>query len=155
MGFETDLGVFTIAAGLFTGARQITHGGICYLGYIDDGERTRARQAGQWHGGAAGGVDASTRFGGNQRGRHHPAIVAFLRQRAVELRAARTGCVAEEELLGLGSPLADAWIDSTLTGADGPKRGDSSAVSLRHVSHGHRLLVDLHAEAECARLGHG
>src|SRR4029453_19577049 len=54
-----------------------------------------------------------------------------------------------------GFPLANHLIDVTLAGADGPKGGDLGAMPWRHGSHGNRILVNIHADEEWARLGHG
>jgi hypothetical protein len=58
-------------------------------------------------------------------------------------------------MLGLGWPLADEVIAITLARANGAEEGDRGAVILRHIRYGNRLLVDIHADEECARLGHG
>ena len=76
-GVETALGVFAIAEGSFTRPGEIANGFILDLGDIDRGESTRARQAGPWHGVPAVGCDPVARLFGDQRGGHHPAIVAF------------------------------------------------------------------------------
>ena len=76
-GFETELGVFEIAEGIFTRPGEIANGFILDLGDLDRGEITRARQAGQLHGVPAVGFDPVARLLGDQRGGHHPVIVAF------------------------------------------------------------------------------
>jgi hypothetical protein len=65
-GFETELGVFASADGIFTGPTEIANGGICDLGHIHRRESARAGQAGQGHGVPAVSVDAIARFVGNQ-----------------------------------------------------------------------------------------
>ena len=45
---------------------------------------------------------------GAQRGGHHPAVVAFFRQRAVEPVTTGAGFVDQHQMCGLGLPLADA-----------------------------------------------
>ena len=100
-GFETELGVFEIADGIFTRPGEITHGFIFHLGDIDRSEITRAGQAGQLHGVSAVGFDPITRFFGNQRGGHHPAVVAFFGQIPVEPVATRAGFIDED---------ADVWL---------------------------------------------
>ena len=67
-GFETELGVFEIAEGIFTCPGEIANGFIFHLGDIDRGEITRARQAGQLHGVPAVGFDAVTGFLGIREG---------------------------------------------------------------------------------------
>jgi hypothetical protein len=58
-------------------------------------------------------------------------------------------------MFGLGLHLADEVIDITLARANGAEEGDLGPVLLSHISHGNRLLVDIHSDEECARLGHG
>lgn len=100
-GFETELGIFEIAEGIFACPGEVAHGFICHLGDLDRGEIPRARQAGQWHGVPAGRVDAGTGLFGTQRGGHAPAILAFFRQIALEPGATRTGFVDEDQMVGL------------------------------------------------------
>jgi hypothetical protein len=56
-GFETKLGVFAIADGVFTRPGEVTNRFIFHLGDIHGGEISRAGQAGQLHGVAAVGFD--------------------------------------------------------------------------------------------------
>jgi hypothetical protein len=56
-------------------------------------------------------------------------------------------------VLGLGGPRAEPLLDVTLTGANTSEEDARSAVRVGNVGHGHRLLVDIPAEAAWARLG--
>ena len=58
-------------------------------------------------------------------------------------------------MFGLRWHLADELLNVTLAGANGAEEGDLGPVLLSHISHGNRLLVDIHSDEECARLGHG
>jgi hypothetical protein len=73
---------------------------------------------------------------GNQRGRHHPAVIAFFGQIAGEPVATGAGFVDADQMFGLRWHPADELINVTLAGADGPQVGDLSAVLWRDVSHG-------------------
>jgi hypothetical protein len=154
-GFETERGGLESLQGIFTGAGEISAGFIFDLGDRDCGEMPRASQAGQWHGVPAVGVDPITGLLGNQRRRHHPAVRALVRQLAVEPGATGAGVVDEEQMFGLGWPLADELIAITLAGANGAKIGDLGTVLLRDVRHGNRVLVDVHPDGQRARLAQG
>jgi hypothetical protein len=134
-GFETELGVLEIADGIFTRPGEIAHGLIFELREIDRGKIPRARQAGQLHGVPAIGFDAIAGLFGNQRGRHHPAIVVFLGQIALEPIATGTGFVDEDQMFGFGLDLSGELIDVALTGANASEVGDLGTVILSHVRH--------------------
>jgi hypothetical protein len=51
--------------------------------------------------------------------------------------------------------VADEGIEVTVAGADGPEGGDLGVVVFGDVSDGNRVFVDLHADVQRARLGHG
>jgi hypothetical protein len=118
-GLKTELGGLKITDGVFTCPAGIANGFIFHLGDIDCGEITRAGQPGQLHGVSAVGFDPIPRFFGNQRWRHHPAVVAFLGQIAIEPGATRAGFVDEDQMVGLRLHLADELINVTLAGANG------------------------------------
>jgi hypothetical protein len=65
-GFETQLGVFAIAEGVFTRPGAVTNRFIFPLGDIHGGEISRAGQAGQLHGVAAVGFDPIPWLFGNE-----------------------------------------------------------------------------------------
>jgi hypothetical protein len=100
-GFETALGVFESAEGIFTRPGEIPDGFIFHLGDRDHRESPRAGEPGQWHGVSTVGFDPIAWFVGDQRGGHHPAVVAFFGQVAVEPVATGTGCVDADQMLGL------------------------------------------------------
>jgi hypothetical protein len=154
-GFETKRGVFEIADHLFARPCEIPDGFIVYCGDIDRGESARAGQAGQLEGITAVRCDPLPRLLGNQGRSHDPAVRAFLLEIPIEPRATRPRFVDEEKVLGFRWHLADALINITLTCADRPIVGDLSARLLCRVRDSHRLFVDIHADEECARLGHG
>jgi hypothetical protein len=154
-GCETDLGVFAIADGIFTRPGESPDGFLFPLRDRDHGEITRAGEPGQWQGVAAVGCDPIAWCVGEQRGCHHPAGVAFLRQRAGEPGATGTGCVDEEQMCGLRWHLAYELIDGTRAGANSSERGCLSTMSLGDIGDSNRVFVDIHSDKECARLGHG
>ena len=94
-------------------------------------------------------------FLGIRDGRYHPAVVVFFRQIAVEPVATGSGFIDKDEVCGLGLHLADELIDVTLTRANGAQVGHLGAMILGDIRHGNGVLVDIHADEECARLGHG
>jgi len=67
-GFETELGIFEIANGIFTRPGEIPDGFIFPLGARDHRELTRAGEPGQWSGVSAVGVDPIIWFGGLNEG---------------------------------------------------------------------------------------
>jgi hypothetical protein len=154
-GVAPERGGLQIAEGVFTCPGEITTRCSCHLRDIDHGESTRAGQAGQLHGGSAVGCDPIAWFLGDQRGYDHPAVVACLRQIAVEPGAPGAGCVNEEQMCGLGWQRAEEVVNVTVAGADGTEGGDLSAVLWRDVSYGNRVCVDVHAEVKRARLAQG
>ena len=52
-------------------------------------------------------------------------------------------------------PLADEWIDVTLTCANAAEGGDLGSMILGNRGNRHRVFVDVQADAECVRLGQG
>jgi hypothetical protein len=154
-GFETERGVFEIAAGICTRPGESPDGFIFHRGDRDHGESPRAGEPGQWQGVSAVGCDPIAWFGGDQSGCHDPAVVAFFRQRAGEPGATGTGFVDEEQMLGLRWHCADEWIEVTLAGAKSSERGDLSTMILGDRGDSNRVFVDIHADKECARRGPG
>jgi hypothetical protein len=154
-GFETELGILKSTAGIFARPSEIANGFVFNRGDIDGGEIPRACQPGQLHGVSAVRVDAVTSLLGNQRRRHHPAVVVFFRQIAVEPVATRAGFIDKDEVFGLGLHLPDELVEVTLAGADGAQIGHLSAVILSHIGHRNGLLMDISSDVTRARLGHG
>jgi hypothetical protein len=154
-GVESKLGGLEIAEGLVTGAGEVADRVVFHCGDIDGGEIPRAREAGQWHGVTAVGCDAIAGFFGNQRGCHHPAVVAFFGQIPIEPIATGAGFIDKDQMLGLGWQLADEVVNVILACADGTEVADLGAVISRDVSDGNRVLTDVHSDIERARLCHG
>lgn len=63
--------------------------------------------------------------------------------------------IDEAEVCGFGLPRADALVDVSVSGADTSEGHDLGTVVLRDVRHGNRVFVNVHANAECARLRPG
>jgi hypothetical protein len=63
--------------------------------------------------------------------------------------------IDKDQTCGLGVPLADALLHGTLAGANRSEGGDLCAVLLGDIRYGNRILVDIHANEECARRRHG
>jgi len=154
-GLGTDRGVFAIADGIFTRPGESPDGFLFHLGDIDHGESTRAGEPGQLPGVSAVGFDPIAWFVGDQRGGHPPAGVAFLRQRAVEPVTTGTGFVDAEQMCGLRWHVAYELVDVTLAGAKSSEIGDLSTMIRGDIGDSTRVFVDIHADKECARLGHG
>jgi hypothetical protein len=126
-----------------------------HFGDIHPGEITGTGSPGQLHGVPAVGCDPVARFVGNQGGSDHPTIVPLLGEIAIEPLATGAGFRDKDQRGGFGWHLTDHLGDVTWSGADAAEVEDLGAVLLRHVGDTHRLLVDIHADDECARLGHG
>ena len=154
-GLETARGGVKITDGVCTCPGEIPDGLLCHRGDRDDGEITRAGQPGQLHGLSAVGCDPIAWFLGAQRGGHPPAVVAFVRQIAVAPVATGAGCLDEEQRCGLRGHCADEVIDVTLAGATSAERGDLRPMILSHIGDRTRVFVDIHADVQRARLGHG
>jgi hypothetical protein len=154
-GGEAPLGGLASADGLCTGPRAITNGVIFPLRDLPDGEVPRARQAGQLPGISAVGFDAIAGFLGDQRGCDPPARRAFFHQIPIEPVATGTGFIDKEQMCRLGLPLADQLIHVTRAGAKAAETSALGARIWRHIGDRDRVLVDIHAEKECARLRHG
>jgi len=140
------------AAGLCTRPAQVPHRCILHLGPGDRGEGPRAPQAGQFAGITPLGFAPIPGLWGAQGGRHAPADLAFLGQRAGEPVPAGARLIDKEEMFALGLPLADEWIAGTLSCTDGAAGDDFGVVCLGDVRHGQRLFLDLQAEGKRARL---
>jgi hypothetical protein len=149
---ETKRGVFEIAEGIGTGPREGATRFLCPLGNLDPSELPRAGQAGQWPSISTVRFDPITRLCGEQRGGDDPAIVPFFGPRALEPGATGASFIDEDEGVGLRLQRTKELLTITLAGANAAEVGALSAVLVSHVGHGHRLLVDVHADEECARL---
>jgi hypothetical protein len=154
-GLATALGLLKVADRLFARPGEITDRFIVPFGDIHGGQVSRAGQAGQVHGVTAVRFDPILSLCGHPRWCHAPAGVVFFLQRTREPLATRPRCVDEEKVLGFRWPLAEELSAVTRSWPKGAPGGDLGAMSLDDLRHGHRILVDIHAEKECARLGHG
>ena len=154
-GLETARGILQGADRLFARPGASTDRFIVHGGDIHGGQVSRAGQAGQVHGVTAVRFDPILSLCGHPRWCHAPAGVVFFLQRTREPLATRPRCVDEEKVLGFRWPLAEELSAVTRSWPKGAPGGDLGAMSLDDLRHGHRILVDIHAEKECARLGHG
>jgi len=154
-GLETERGGLQSAEGVCTRPGESTQSFLVHLRDINHGEITRTGQAGPLHGVCAVRFAPIAWFFREQSGGHHPAGVVLFRSIAGEPGATGAGCGDEDERLGLGWHLAEEGSARTLAGADGAEEGDVGAVSVSDRSDRDRLLVDIHAEKEWARLRHG
>lgn len=152
---EAQLGVLASTDGSVARAGAIPAGVICHRGDIDHRESTRAGAPGPWPGVAAVGFDPIAWCVGEQRGCHHPAVVALLRQSAIAPVATGTGCVDAEPRGGRRWHVAYEWIEVPRAGAHRSEIDDLSTMILSHRGDRHRVVVDIHAEVPCARLMHG
>jgi hypothetical protein len=107
------------------------------------------------HGVSAVRCDAVTGLLGNQRRRHHPAIIACFRQIAVEPGATRASLIDNDEVLGLGWHVPAELVEVDVPGADAAEIGHLGAVLLSDVSHGKRVFVDVQSNIECGSVMHG
>lgn len=154
-GFETTLGVFDIADHLFAGPCEIPDRFIVHFGNIHRRAIAGAGYTGQLDRITAVRFDPLPRLLGHQGRRHDPAVVAFVLEIPIEPIATGPRFVDENEVLGFRLHLAEQGVDITLACADRTKVGHLSARLLGHVRDSTRLFMDIHADEECARLGHG
>jgi hypothetical protein len=154
-GCEPELGGLEITDGVFTRPTENTEGCIVDRRDRDRGQITRAHQAGQWDGVTPVSLDAIAGLVGHPGWGDDPAVMALLRQLTLEPVATRPRCIDQDQGLGLGWPLAHAWINSGLPGADGAEGDDLSVVVFGDVGDGTRVLMDIHADVPRARLAHG
>ena len=78
---------------------------------------------------------------------------SFFPQLPIEPVAAGTSLIDTDEVFGFRWPLADALIDVTLPCPHGAQGGDLRAMILGDIRYGNRILVDIHADKECAETG--
>jgi hypothetical protein len=97
----------------------------------------------------------SARLFGNQGGRDDPTVVTCFAQIPVEPIVAWPGFIDDNEMVSLGLACADEVIDVNLSRPDGAEVGDLSTVVLRDICNRDRVLMDIHADVERARLVHG
>jgi hypothetical protein len=119
--FDSKLRALKVAEGIFTCPSEVSYGFTFHVGDMDHSEITRARQPGQWHGVPTVGVGAVTGRSGNERGGHHPAVIAFVREIPVEPAATGASLIGKDQVCGLRWHLSDELIDVTLTCSNGPK----------------------------------
>jgi hypothetical protein len=149
------LGRLEIGDGIFPRPAEGAAGVIFDVGDIDRGESTWAHQPGELDGIPTVGRHAVASFVRNQWGGDAPAELAFFRQRALEPRATWPGFRDDDEGCGLGWQVAEKRVEVTVAGTEGPEGDDRGVVVFGNVSDGHRVLVDIHADVQCARLVHG
>lgn len=154
-GLETALGILQVADRIVARPGEITDRFIVHGGDLHGGQVSRAGQAGQLPGVTAVRFDPIPSLCGKQRWCHDPAVVVFFLQITIEPIATRPRFVDEDKVLGVRWHLADELIDVTLSCPHGAQGGDLGAMILGDIRHGNRILVDIHSDTECARLGHG
>ena len=125
------------------------------VGTSTGGEITRAHPPGQLYGLASVRLHAVTSLFRHAGGRHHPAVVAFVAQRAIEPGPTGSRFVDNDQLCGLGWPGSDELVQVTVAGPDGAEGDDLGVVVCGDVGHGNRVCVDIHADVKRARLVHG
>jgi hypothetical protein len=154
-GCEARRGRLELAPRLVTGSTQIPDGVVLDLRDIDRRESTCAPQAGQWEGVTTVGFHPIARLLGDERWGHDPAEVALLRERAGELIPTWPCIIDKDQLMAFGWQLADEPGDVALTSANGAKVDGFSLVCFGNICDSNRLLMDIHADVERARLYHG
>jgi hypothetical protein len=81
--------------------------------------------------------------------------MAFLGQRALEPRPARTGFRDKEALRTFRGQLTEEWIASTWAGTKVAKGDDRGVVVWGDLGDRHRIFRASQTDGECARLVHG
>jgi hypothetical protein len=92
---------------------------------------------------------------GNQRRRHHSAIIALVRAIPGEPGATGASLIDNDKVLGLRVHLADALIEVDVPGADAAQGGDLGTRLLSDVRHGKRVFGDVQSTIECGRVRQG
>jgi hypothetical protein len=154
-GFQPQRRGLESAARLCTRPAQIPTRFLRNLGDVDGRQVTRAQQAGQCDGVSPGGVDPVAWLVGEQRGRDAPADLAFVRAIAGEPIATRAGFIDQDKVRACGLPPTDELSDVTRSCPDVAEGDDLRAVVLHDRGDGHRVLMDIQTDVECARLLHG
>ncbi len=154
-GVEPKVRRLAIADGIFPSPAEVADGFILHRGDRHRGEVPRACQPSQLHGVPAVRVDAVPGLFGHQRGRHHPAVVVCCREISIAPVPTGAGCRDKDQVRGLGLPLANQLIEVPLACTNRPERGHLGAMVLSHIGHRDGRFVDIHSNAECARLEHG
>jgi hypothetical protein len=154
-GVEAMLGRLELVQGICTSPTQVAEGFVLDLGHIDRGEGARAPQAGPWESVTPGRFDPIAGLVGAQRWGHDPADLTFLRERAGAPRPTRPRFIDEAKRLALGLQLPAARVDGALARADGAQKDHVGPMILGHVGDRHRLVVDIHADLQGGRMGHG
>jgi hypothetical protein len=153
--FEAKLHGLQSAEGLVTGPAEVAYGFVFPRGDRDGGEGARACQPGPWPGVSPRRCDAVPSRCGQEGGRHAPAVVAFFPALPLEPLAPGASLRDKAEGVGLRWHFPDALIDIALPGPKGAQVRHLRARVLGASRPGNRLLVDLHAHAEGARLRQG
>jgi len=154
-GCETAWGVLAITARLCTRSGAGAHGCIVPLRDLDRRELACASEASPLQSVSAVCFAPSTRLVRHEGGGHHPAVVGFFPERSLAPGATGASRRDNEEVLGLRSHLADHLLDGTLAAPNGAPGGARGAMIVGDIRYGNRLFVDIHADAECARLRQG
>jgi hypothetical protein len=121
-GFAAKLGVLEIAAGIFTGPREVPHGFLCHLGDLDCREIAGAREASQLQSVSAVRFDPITSLVWNEGGGHHPAVVVFLPEIPIEPGATGTSLIDKDAVCGLRLHRPDELINVTLSCPNGAQK---------------------------------
>ena len=153
--YAANLGVLKSAAGIVTPPPASPAGVSCDRGDLDGGERTRARQAGQWHGSPTGGVHPVPGRLGHAGGGHDPTGVTLCAQVARASIATRAGVRDQDQGCGLGWPGAEEVSQVTRARAQGAQVEDLGAVLRSDSGARHRLGGASHPAAAGARLRPG
>jgi hypothetical protein len=81
--------------------------------------------------------------------------MAFVREIAGEPSATRAGFIDHDQVRAFGWQPTDELIEVTRSCPAGAEGDDLSAVVLNDRGDGHRVLMDIQTDGECARLRHG
>jgi hypothetical protein len=153
--FEAKFGRLEVADDLFPRPTQVPHGLIFNLWNGDGGQGPRAQQSGQCDGIAAVGFDPIPRLCGDEGWGHHPADLAFCRERAREPIPTRPCFIDKDEVRAFGLQPADECIDIALARPDVSQGDDVGVMALGDVGHGYRRFVDIQSDRDRGRLVQG
>jgi hypothetical protein len=154
-GCETHLGVLQLAARICPCLCEVAPRCLVDPGDLHCGESPRAGQPGQWPRIPTVGWHAIAGFWGHQCRGHDPAVGPLRHEIPRAPGATGASVVDEEEMFGVRLHLTHEVIDIPLACPNRSELGDRSPIILRHVGDSTRVVVDIHAQEECARLRHG
>jgi hypothetical protein len=144
-----------VPEGLCPRAAPVAAGGLVAWGAIAGGQLPGPHPPGSWPRSAALGVHPSPRLVRHAGGGHDPTVGPLLAQIARAPGAAGARLIDTDEACGLGVERAGEVIEVGGPGAEGPTGADRGAVRVSAIGARDGSVLDVSADVQGARLGHG